>query len=332
MTIIGAGSYGTAIAIALARNGNAVVLWGHNPKHIRDFKIHRSNIINLPDVFFPSSLYLEESLSKAVNYCRNVLIAVPSHVFSLVLNKLRLYAKNNIRIIIASKGLDPGSGKLLQNVVYDIFGKNVPIVVISGPTFARELAIGLPTAITFASTDIGFGQDIQSLLYSVKNLRVYENTDIIGIQIAGAIKNVIAIGVGISDGMGFGSNARIALITRGLAEMSRLGIALGATIDVFMGLAGLGDLVLTCTDDQSRNRCFGILLGKGIDIKRAKQEIGQIVEGIYSAREVYALSRQYRVIMPITEQIYHILYNGKNIYAAACALLKRAYTKEKLFL
>lgn len=328
ITIIGAGSYGTAIAIALARNGNQVVLWGHNPKHIHDLQINRSNMMNLPNIFFPSSLHIEISLSKALNYSRNILIAVPSYVFRVVLMKFKLKLNSNIRIIIASKGLDPETGRLLQDVVRDVLGNDIPISVISGPTFARELAIGLPTAIALASTDIEFGCYVQDLLNSIKNLRVYKNTDIIGVQIAGAVKNVIAIGVGISDGMGFGSNARTALITRGLAEMTRLGIAMGSTIDAFIGLAGLGDLVLTCTDNQSRNRRFGVLLGQGIDTNYAKKNIGQVIEGIYSTKEVHMLSIQYKVIMPITEQIYQILYNNKDIREAAYSLLKRTYTEE----
>lgn len=327
VTIIGAGAYGTAIAIALARNGNTVVLWGHDTEHIKTLESHRSNIINLPNIVFPASLYLEKSLSKAINCCQNILIAVPSFVFNLVLTQCKLNLNNSVRIIIASKGLDPNTGRLLQDVVRDILGDNVPIAVISGPTFARELAIGLPSAITLASADVEFANYVQGLLHSIKNLRVYKNADIIGIQIAGAVKNIIAIGVGISDGMGFGSNARTALITRGLAEMSRLGVAMGSTTEVFTGLAGLGDLVLTCTDNQSRNRRFGVLIGKGMNLNNAKKDINQIIEGIYSTKEVYRLSIQYGVIMPITEQIYQILYHNKKVHEAAYSLLKRAYTE-----
>lgn len=328
ITIIGAGSYGTAMAIALAYNGNAVILWGHNSKHIENLKLHRSNEAKLPGIPFPPLLYLENSLSKALNVCQNILIAVPSHSFGSVLTQLKLHLNNGIRIIIASKGLEPKTGRLLQDVARSILGDNIPFAVISGPTFARELAIGLPTAITVASTDVEFSYYVQNLLHSIKNLRVYKNTDIIGIQIAGAIKNIIAIGVGISDGMGFGSNARTALITRGLAEMSRLGVAIGAKSNVFVGLAGLGDLVLTCTDNQSRNRRFGVLLGQGVDINHAKKNIGQVIEGIFNTKEVYMLSQKYKVMMPITEQVYQILYNKKNIHEAAYALLNRAYTTE----
>lgn len=328
ITILGAGSYGTAIAIALAGNGNSVLLWGHNPNHIESLRIHRSNKINLPGISFPPLLYLEKSLSKALMVCQNILIAVPSYGFSSVLMQLKSNLTSNIRIVVASKGLEPKTGRLLQDVVRNILGNNIPFAVVSGPTFARELAIGLPTAITLASTDTKFSNYVQNLLHSIKTLRVYKNTDMIGIQIAGVIKNVIAIGVGISDGMGFGSNTRTALITRGLAEMSRLGVAIGSTVNVFMGLAGLGDLVLTCTDNQSRNRRFGMLLGQGKNINDAKKSIGQVIEGVYNVKEIYLLSQKYKVNMPITEQVYQILYNNKNVHDAAYALLSRTHTIE----
>ncbi|CAD83279.1 glycerol-3-phosphate dehydrogenase [Candidatus Blochmanniella floridana] len=326
VTVIGAGVYGTAIAVAIAKHGNMVLLWGHNSQHIKILKIDRSNQVDLPGVFFPDSLYVEESLSVAADFSQNILIAVPSHVFRCVLLKLRLNLKNNFRIIIASKGLEPKTGWLLQDVVYDVLGKEVPCAVISGPTFAHELAIGLPAAIELASADIKFRYDIEHLLYSVKNLRVYKTTDVIGVQIAGAVKNVIAIGVGISDGMGFGANARAALITRGLSEMIRLGKSIGAiSVDVFVGLAGLGDLVLTCTDDQSRNRRFGMLLGQGMHVDYAQKSIGQLIEGISNTKEVYMLSVKYKVIMPITEQIYKILYENKNVHEAVYSLIRRSY-------
>lgn len=330
VTIIGAGSYGTALAIALASNGKSVVLWGRNAKRIESLKLNRSNKFNLPGISFPPLLYVEQSLSKALDLCSNILISVPSHSFNSVLKQLKLYLKNSVRIIIASKGLEPKTGRLLQDVVHSVLGNHIPFAIISGPTFARELAIGLPTAMILASTDIEFSCYVKNLLYSIKNLRVYTSTDMIGIQIAGAMKNVIAIGVGISDGMGFGSNARTALITRGLAEMSRFGIAFGATINIFMGLAGLGDLILTCTDNQSRNRRFGILLGQGVNINDAIHNIGQVIEGIYNTKEIYMLSKKYKVKMPITEQVYNILYNKKNIYDAAYSLLNRSRIPETI--
>lgn len=329
LAIIGAGAYGTAIAIALSKKGHYILLWGRNKTHIQSLKTSRCNHTYLPNIPFPPTLIVEQSLRAVSHSCSNLLIAVPSYAFYNTLIRLKkLNITNNIRIIVASKGIEPKTGRLLQDVTHDILGKNTPFAIISGPTFAKELAIGLPTAITLASDNIQLQKYMQTLLSCNKNFRIYSNTDIIGIQIAGAVKNIIAIGTGISDGIGFGANARIALITRGLAEMSRLGIAIGATSDIFMGLAGLGDLVLTCTDNQSRNRRFGILLGQGINIFQAKKNIGQVIEGLSNAQEIYKLSLKNKIDMPITKEIYQILYRNKNVHKAAQSLLNRTQKKE----
>ncbi|AFR25858.1 glycerol-3-phosphate dehydrogenase [NAD(P)+] [Bartonella quintana] len=328
MTVIGAGSYGTALAIAFARNGHHVLLWGYNPQHVRELQIHRCNQAFLPDVQFPDNLSPEASLETAITASRNILIAVPSHVFHQVLYNIQPYLNQHSRIIWATKGLEHGTGRLLQEVAREILGDKIPLAVFSGPTFAKELAIGLPTAITVAASDAEFSEELQQLFHCDKSFRVYKNPDMIGVQLGGVIKNVIAIGAGISDGMGFGANARIALITRGLAEISRLGIAMGAELSTFMGMTGLGDLVLTCTDNQSRNRRFGILLGQGMDIEEAEKQIGQIVEGYLNTKEVRMLARRIGVEMPITEQIYHVLYSGKSVIEAANTLLSRTLKDE----
>lgn len=331
LTVIGAGAYGTAIAIALSKSGHNILLWGRNKNYIKKLKNYRCNQTYLPHIPFPPTLQIEESLSTASHSCQNLLIAVPSYAFNNILTQLKnLNINKNIRIISASKGLEPKTGRLLQEVTHDILGHDTPFAVISGPTFAQELAMGLPTAITLASNNIKLREYIYKLLYCNKNLRIYINTDIIGIQIAGAIKNVIAISTGISDGIGFGANARTALITRGLAEMSRLGTAIGATTEIFMGLAGIGDLVLTCTDNQSRNRRFGILLGKGINILQAKKNIGRVIEGLSNTKDIYMLSLKHNIYMPITTEIYQILYHNKNVHEAARSLLDRAQKEEKM--
>lgn len=329
LTVIGAGAYGTAIAIALSKNGHKILLWGRNKTHIKTLQTYRCNQTYLPHIPFPPTLHVEESLYIASHSCQNLLIAVPSYAFNNILTQLKtLNIKTNIRIIAASKGIEPKTGRLLQDVTHDILGNKTPFAVISGPTFAKELAMGLPTAITLAANNIVFRTYIQNLLHCNKNFRIYINTDIIGIQIAGAVKNVIAIGTGISDGIGFGANARTALITRGLAEMSRLGTAIGATTDIFMGLAGLGDLVLTCTDNQSRNRRFGMLLGQGVNIFQAKKNIGQVIEGISNTQEIHMLAIKNKIDMPITKEIYQIIYQNKNIHEAARSLLDRTQKKE----
>ena len=328
VTVLGAGSYGTALAITLARNGHPVLLWGHNPQHLAQLTADRCNAAFLPDVSFPDTLAIEPDLAEAVAASRDLLIVVPSHVFGEVLQQVQPYLRPDSRIVWATKGLERETGRLLQDVAREIVGDMLPLAVISGPTFAKELAAGLPTAIALAATDRQFADDLQQLLHCGKSFRVYNNPDFIGVQLGGAVKNVIAIGAGISDGIGFGANARTALITRGLAEMSRLGEALGAAPTTFMGMAGLGDLVLTCTDNQSRNRRFGIMLGQGVDVESAQEQIGQVVEGYRNTKEVKALAAHYGVEMPITEQIYQVLYCEKSAREAALNLLGRARKDE----
>lgn len=323
MAVIGAGSYGTSLAISLARNGANVVLWGHDPKHMAQLQAERANHAFLPGIDFPPSLIIESDLQKVVQASRDLLVVVPSHVFAIVLKNLQPFLRDDTRICWATKGLEPETGRLLQDVAYDVLGQSHPLAVLSGPTFAKELAMGLPTAISVSSPDAQFVRDLQEKIHCSKTFRVYANNDFIGMQLGGAVKNVIAIGAGMSDGIGFGANARTALITRGLAEMSRLGGALGAQPETFMGMAGLGDLVLTCTDNQSRNRRFGLALGQGKDVDSAQQEIGQVVEGYRNTKEVWMLAQRMGVEMPIVDQIYQVLYQGKDARMAAQDLLAR---------
>ena len=328
ITVLGAGSYGTALAISLASNGHRTLLWGHDPEHIANLKRDRANEAFLPGIALPELLIPEADLAVALAASNNVLVVVPSHVFGLVLEQAKPLLRDDARIIWATKGLEPETGRLLQEVARDIVGEKYPLAVLSGPTFAKELAAGLPTAISVAGTDLGFTKDIVELLHSPKRLRVYENDDFIGLQLGGAVKNVIAISAGMSDGIGFGANARTALITRGLVELTRLGEAIGAKASTFMGMAGLGDLVLTCTDNQSRNRRFGLALGKGQGVEEAQAEIGQVVEGYRNTKEVYTLAHRLGVEMPITEQVYKVLYQGATPHDAAKALLGREQKSE----
>lgn len=329
MTVIGAGSYGTSLAISLARNGANVVLWGHEPEHMARLQADRANHEFLPGIEFPPSLIVESDLANAVQASRDLLVVVPSHVFGIVLRNLQPHLRKDSRICWATKGLEPETGRLLQDVAYEVVGSDIPLAVLSGPTFAKELAMGMPTAISVASPDAQFVEDLQEKIHCSKTFRVYANSDFIGMQLGGAVKNVIAIGAGMSDGIGFGANARTALITRGLAEMCRLGAALGAQAETFMGMAGLGDLVLTCTDNQSRNRRFGLALGQGKEVDTAQQEIGQVVEGYRNTKEVWLLAQRVGVEMPIVEQIYQVLYQGKDARLAAQDLLARDKKAER---
>lgn len=328
ISVIGAGSYGTALAFCLARNKHKTLLWGRSSEHVAAMTESRSNEKYLPGFTFPDSLMLIEDLETAVKASNNLLIVVPSHAFVKMLNLIKPFLTKQHKIAWATKGLDPIEGRLLQEVAVDILGENTSLAVLSGPTFAKEMAAGMPTAISLASTDTGFAHTLSELLHCEKTFRVYLNDDFIGVQLGGAVKNVIAIGAGIADGIGFGANARTALITRGLAEMTRLGAAIGADPKTFMGMAGLGDLVLTCTDNQSRNRRFGLALGAGESVETAIDNIGQVVEGYRNAKEVHMLAQRNNVEMPIVEQVYQVLYQDKLAKEAALQLLGRNKTSE----
>ncbi|MFP4748078.1 NAD(P)H-dependent glycerol-3-phosphate dehydrogenase [Pasteurella multocida] len=323
ITVLGAGSYGTALAIAFSRNGFPTYLWGHDPVHMQRLSEERQNNAFLPNIAFPDALHIESDLASALSQSRDLLIVVPSHVFGEVIDKIKPYLRPDHRIAWATKGLERSTGRLLQEVIEEKLGTQHPLAVLSGPTFAKELAAGLPTAIALASNNEQFALEFQARIHCSKHFRVYINQDMIGVQLGGAIKNVIAISAGMSDGMGFGANARTALITRGIAEISRLGASLGANPNTFMGMSGLGDLVLTCTDDQSRNRRFGIMLGQGFSAQTAMDNIGQVVEGFYNAKEAYLLAQRQGIEMPITEQVYQVLFCGKNAQEVAASLLGR---------
>ncbi|XPE54443.1 NAD(P)H-dependent glycerol-3-phosphate dehydrogenase [Shigella flexneri] len=263
MTVIGAGSYGTALAITLARNGHEVVLWGHDPEHIATLERDRCNAAFLPDVPFPDTLHLESDLATALAASRNILVVVPSHVFGEVLRQIKPLMRPDARLVWATKGLEAETGRLLQDVAREALGDQIPLAVISGPTFAKELAAGLPTAISLASTDQTFADDLQQLLHCGKSFRVYSNPDFIGVQLGGAVKNVIAIGAGMSDGIGFGANARTALITRGLAEMSRLWRGAGCRSCHLYGRGRAGEYRTTCTATSGVTAVLARDLGSG---------------------------------------------------------------------
>jgi len=323
IVVLGAGSYGTALAICLARNGHKTVLWGRDSHHIAEMAVCRGNEKYLPGSHFPENLILEKDLKQAVQSSNNILVVVPSHAFGDMLNQMQPHLLPDAKVAWATKGLDPDSGDLLHIVARKVLGDDISLAVLSGPTFAKEMAAGLPTAISLSSTDDDFVQEMSDLLHCKKNFRVYSNKDFIGIQLGGAVKNVIAIAAGMADGIGFGANARTALITRGLAEMTRLGLTLNAEPATFMGMAGLGDLVLTCTDNQSRNRRFGLALGHGDSVESAMGDIGQVVEGYRNTKEVHMLAQRMGVEMPIVEQVYQVLYCDKDARVAAGDLLSR---------
>ncbi len=327
IAVLGAGSFGTALAILLAKNGNQTRLWARNPKQIEIMKKTGFNQKFLPDLPLPTSLELFDNFERCIQDVEDILIVTPSHAFQQSLSKIQQYATNNVRICWACKGLEPETGNFLDDQVSELFGKETPMGVLSGPTFAKELANGSPTAITLASNNHQFSEELTKRLVN-QTFRVYLSDDLAGVQFGGAIKNIIAIGAGMSDGLGFGSNSRTALITRGLAEMMRLGEKLGGKAETFTGMAGLGDLVLTCTDDQSRNRRFGLAIGKGASLQQAAEDIGQVVEGVRNTKEIYNLAQRLKIDMPICQSIYNIIYNNQAPEAAAKELLSRTMKVE----
>lgn len=322
MVVLGAGSWGTALAIQFSRAGRPTVLWGRDREQMAAMADAGLNQRYLPDAPFPPNLVVEADLDEALAGARDILVVVPSHAFREMLQQISPFCGAGTRIAWATKGFELETGKLPHQVAEDVLGPDVPLAVLSGPTFAKEVGAGLPTAMTVASSDTGFARELAESLSS-EAFRAYTSSDISGVEVGGAVKNVLAIGAGISDGLGFGANTRVALINRGLVEMMRLGVALGAQRETFMGLAGMGDLVLTCTDDLSRNRRMGLMLAAGKSVAEAQTEIGQVVEGIQAARAVWQVAHRQGVDMPITEQIYRILYEGQSPSSAVEALMAR---------
>jgi glycerol-3-phosphate dehydrogenase (NAD(P)+) len=327
IAVLGAGSWGTALAIQFARSGRPTRLWGRNAEALRVMSSERRNARYLAGGTFPESLSVASDLAVALHSALDVLLVVPSHAFRSVLTEIVPRLEPGMRLAWATKGFELESGKLPHQVARDVLGTSRSIAVLSGPTFAREVGAGLPTAMTIASPDEAFATALAQGLSS-NNFRAYTSTDIVGVEVGGAVKNVLAVGAGLSDGLGFGANTRIALITRGLVEMTRLGVALGAQRETFMGLAGLGDLVLTCTDDQSRNRRFGLLLASGKNVEEARAEIGQAVEGYPAAKAVHAVAQRERVDMPLCHGIYSVLYEEKPAKDVVRGLMTRPIKAE----
>ncbi len=327
IAVLGAGSWGMALALLLARNGRQVRLWGRDKTLMQAAAQQRRNPHYLSEFTLPDNLEPTSDSAFAVSAARDILVTVPSSAFRATLQNFKPLLMPNARLLWATKGLEHGSYHLLHQVVAEVLGAAIPMAVISGPSFASEVAQGLPTAVTVASRDAQFANDIVRAFHS-RTFRAYTSDDMIGVEIGGALKNVLAIAAGISDGLGFGANARAALVTRGLTEMVRLGVALGGRRETLTGLSGLGDLILTCTDNQSRNRRLGLALGQGKTLAQALHSIDQVVEGVQTAREVHELARRHDVDMPIADQVYAVLYANLAPRDAVSVLLERAQKPE----
>lgn len=309
IAVVGSGSWGTALANLLSEKGNDVKVWGRNTKYMDKINKTKINDKYLPKVKLSDSLEFSSDFEYVLKDTEVIVLAIASQGIKKVLSKYGSYIKDQVLVDVA-KGIDVDELKTMSQIIKENFPKN-SYVVLSGPSHAEEVCLNMPTAIVAASKrrkDAEFIQD----LFTTETLRVYTNPDIIGVEIGGALKNIIAIGAGISDGLGFGDNAKAALMTRGIKEIARLGMALGAKEDTFKGLTGIGDLIVTCTSMHSRNRKCGILLGKGKSLEEAIEEVGMVVEGATTIKAAYKLSEKYDIYMPITKELYRVLYEGKD--------------------
>lgn len=324
IAVLGAGAWGTALAISLSANtrlSHQVALWTRNTDHLAELVSQRTNRRYLPDFSLPDSLRLTSTLNAAVEGAELALIVVSVSGLRETLRGIVASGKA-VPVVWGCKGFEAQSAKLPHQVAHEEYIGLAPCGVLSGPSFAQEVARGLPAALTLASDDEGFSRNVAAQLHTAR-LRVYSSRDVVGVETGGAIKNVISIAAGISDGMGFGHNARAALITRGLAEITRLGLKLGGCMETFMGLTGVGDLILTCTGDLSRNRRVGLMLAAGHSLPDILGELGHTAEGVHTAREVLRLSRELKIEMPITQAICGILHDGVPARMAVEALLNR---------
>ncbi len=328
IAVIGSGSWGTALSVLLSRNGYDVKLWGHKKKHVNQLLIDRENKIYLPGILFPENLSPEFELKAAVQGANLVVMVVPSHGFRDVFLKVFPFLEPNCRLVSAVKGIENESLLTMTQVMAEVLGgageivKNIEIGVLSGPSFAKEVAMCLPTAVTIGFKNLQTAIEIQKI-FTNEYFRVYASRDVVGLEVSAALKNVIAIAAGVCEGLGYGLNTRAALITRGLAEIRRLGNRLNADDATFSGLSGMGDLILTCTGDLSRNRTVGISLGKGKKLKEIVDEMSMVAEGIKTTKSAYDLATRLKIEMPILEQVYQIIYKNKECSLAVRDLLKR---------
>lgn len=327
--MIGAGSWGTALAIVLADNGHTVRLWGHRDDQIQEINTHHTNNKYLQDVGLPETIVGYTSLPSVLDGIEVIILAVPTKAVRDVLRQIVPLLREKILICHVSKGLEPDTLKRISEIIIEEVPEQLlaDVVVLSGPSHAEEVSRRQPTTVTASSTNIEAAEIIQDLFMN-QNFRVYTNLDVIGVEIGGALKNIIALGAGISDGLGYGDNAKAALMTRGLAEIARLGTKMGANPLTFAGLAGVGDLIVTCTSVHSRNWRAGNLLGKGQKLEEVLENMGMVVEGVRTTKAAYQLAQQENVDMPITKAIYDIIFNKRPPKEAVEGLMGRVRTHE----
>jgi glycerol-3-phosphate dehydrogenase (NAD(P)+) len=331
IAVIGAGSWGTALSVSLSGNGHTVKIWDVDKSHLDELSENRENTRYLPGVKLPDSIEISYTVGEAVEGSDIVLFSAPSQHFRSALDGAAPYLKPEMVLVNVAKGIEQKTLKRLSEIALEKL-PNAKYVVLSGPSHAEEVGRGMPTTLVSASEELEIAEYIQDVFMSDR-LRIYTNSDVAGVELGGALKNIIALGAGISDGMGYGDNAKAALMTRGITEIARLGVKLGANLSTFSGLTGIGDLIVTCTSMHSRNRRCGIMIGEGMKPSEAVKKVGMVVEGIYTAEAAYELARQVGVEMPITEQIYHVINETTDAREAVTSLMtrQRKHETEELF-
>ncbi|XJZ26056.1 NAD(P)H-dependent glycerol-3-phosphate dehydrogenase [Bacillota bacterium Lsc_1132] len=329
IAVIGAGSWGTALAMVLADNGHEVRLWSHNENQVDEMNRHHTNKKYLPGISLPESIVGYASLSEALSGVETIILAVPTKAIREVATKIRSVQKKPLTIVHVSKGIEPDTLLRISEMIKQELPNEIvkDVVVLSGPSHAEEVSLRHPTTVTVSSENMAAAERVQDLFIN-QNFRVYTNPDIIGVEIGGALKNIIALAAGITDGLGYGDNAKAALITRGLAEIARLGTKMGANPLTFSGLTGIGDLIVTCTSVHSRNWRAGHLLGKGQTLDEVLENMGMVVEGVRTTKAAFQLAEKYQVSMPITSALYHVLFNHAKPKDAVDALMARGKTNE----
>lgn len=306
--VIGAGSWGTALAITLSVKGHQVNIWDINPEHVQEMKVNRENVRYLPDIKFNDNLNIVDTVEEAIAGADVVLFSAPAQFFRGALDSAMPYLKPEMILVNVAKGIEQKTLKRMSEIAAEKL-PNARYAVLSGPSHAEEVGREMPTTVAVASTDLALAEEVQEI-FMTERFRVYTTQDVVGVELGGSLKNIIALGAGISDGMGFGDNAKAALMTRGLAETKRLGVKLGADPATFAGLTGVGDLIVTCTSMHSRNRRCGIMIGEGMDPKEATEKVGMVVEGMFTTESAYDLAVREGVDMPITTALYNVI-NGR---------------------
>lgn len=330
VAFLGGGSFGTALAVMLAKKGIETTIWTIDEHGVEDINIKRENSKFLPEVTIPSNVTAYRELDKAIENSKVVVLAVPSQVIRIVSRQVAPLLNKDQILVTVAKGIEKGTHKTMSEIMEEEISTN-PVVILSGPSHAEEVSRGIPTTVTVSSRDMEAAKEIQQI-FSSSSFRVYTNDDLIGVQIGGACKNIIALAAGITDGIGYGDNAKAALMTRGMHEIVRIGTKLGGRQETFYGLTGMGDLIVTCTSMHSRNRRAGILIGQGKTMEEAAKEVGMVVEGIEATKAFYELKEREGIVMPITDALYRVLFQNKNANDAVQELMSREMKDEHSFI